>query len=335
MKGFFIFLIFLGISVGGYMFREEITAMLSGGTNTVAEEEAPLPPGTTKVYMDGVPDDLAAPDQPAPQNTNPATSGTTTGTSNPEMAGTTNKQEGEGSTAPKTGNVGSNDEFAEMFPLPEFRPLEEIVGGWKELPASVFPREITAKTGIEMTLGAAGKSVIPPGTKITALSIEGSVLTVASNRTSPVRGSVEMDDTDLKEVLTRVYENFKKRKINYALAQREQARRKKMAGVLAARAAEAAKSSLLGPKPVADGSGRVPAMVASINNKDVTEFNVGMIKGWGAVLYDEIDGEPYWTGTVSYDAKTIFGVFPAEAMALMRRGKVEKWIYSGSHEPVP
>lgn len=333
MKGFFIFLLFLGISVGGYMFRDQITAMISNQTaSESAGEETELPPGTTRVYMDGNPawEKEASATNTAAGSASPGNTAGTTPPAAPAAPATTT-----GSPSPKTGDVGNNDEFAEMFPLPEFRALEDLVGGWKELPASVFPREITAKKEVEMVLGDAGKSVIPPGTKITALSIEGSLLTVASNRTSPVRGSVEMDDTDLKEVLTRVYENFKKRKINYALAQREQARRKKMAGVLASRAAEAAKGNLLGPKPQSDGSGRVSAMVSSINNRDVTEFNVGMIKGWGAVLYDEIDGEPYWTGTVSYDAKTIFGTFPAEAMALMRRGKVEKWIYSGSHEPVP
>lgn len=333
MKGFFIFLIFIGLSVGGYLYRDQITSFISKQTASgTSADEAPLPPGTTKVHMDGKPAwEKDGDENPVADSGQP--SGSTPGTAPPEMPAEPEKTSAE--ETPKTGDVGNNDEFAEMFPLPEFRPLEEIVGGWKELPASVFPREITAKTNVEMVLGSAGKSVIPPGTKITALSIEGSTLTVASNRTSPVRGSVDIDDTDLKEVLTRVYENFKKRKINYALAQRDQARRKKMAGVLAARAADAAKSNLLGPKPEVSGNGQVPAMIASINNKDVTEFHVGMIKGWGAVLYDEIDGEPYWTGTVSYDAKTIFGTFPAEAMALMRRGKVEKWIYSGSHEPVP
>jgi hypothetical protein len=39
--------------------------------------------------------------------------------------------------------------------------------------------------------------------------------------------------------------------------------------------------------------------------------------------------------SVRYTARTIFGEFPAEALALLRHGKVVKWVYAGTGEPLP
>ena len=227
----------------------------------------------------------------------------------------------------------SDEDFADKFPLPEFEPIEEIVGHWKAIPKSVFPRKITLKKPVTLSLpGGVGKSKAGVGSQVFAIAANGSgLLAVSVSKGSKVRGRVKMEDTDFKEVTTTFYENYKARRTQSVLAKRSAARRSELAG----RSSEMADNDGLGEVPETDGSGRVRAMVDSIAKKDVTEFDLKTIKEWTPVLYDEIEGEPYWTATVKYDAKTVYGTFDAEAMALMKGGEVEKWIYAGSGEPVP
>ncbi|MED5457242.1 MAG: hypothetical protein VX428_07000, partial [Verrucomicrobiota bacterium] len=37
------------------------------------------------------------------------------------------------------------DPIEEKYPIPDFKPIEELVGNWKKIPASAFPRQVTLK----------------------------------------------------------------------------------------------------------------------------------------------------------------------------------------------
>ena len=67
----------------------------------------------------------------------------------------------------------------------------------------------------------------------------------------------------------------------------------------------------------------------------VTEIKPDIIKSWGEVIRENIDGEEYWTIIVQYETVTMFGKFDTEAQARIRNGKVLKWVYTGSGEVVP
>lgn len=319
MKGFIIFLLIVGLGAAGYHYRTDIQKFV--------EEQT----GGGGAPSDGLPEYDATPAEPMVD-----------ATPEPDVASTEAEPMAEPEPAPEPEPMPepepepeiTNEKYAAQFPLPEFDPLEEVVGDWKAIPASAFPQNIKIEQDVAMMLpGGIGRSTAKAGTTVTALAINGETLTLATNATAATRGSIAMDQTNLKEVLTNIYEGFKQRKTQAVLAQRERARREEMRGQMEARAEEFAKSA--GEPPAVAPDGSVPVMVASIQNKDVTEFDVATIDSWGPVLVDKIDGVEYWTGTVQYKANTIFGTFPAEVMALMRHGKVEKWIYSGSHEPVP
>lgn len=90
-----------------------------------------------------------------------------------------------------------------------------------------------------------------------------------------------------------------------------------------------------GERPEQEEDGKVPVMLESMWKGEVTEVSPEIVKEWGPLVQEEIEGVPYWTATVSYSAMTLFGKIPAEAQALIRHGKVEKWIYTGSGEVVP
>ena len=76
-------------------------------------------------------------------------------------------------------------------------------------------------------------------------------------------------------------------------------------------------------------------MVNRLIAGEVSEIKVNEISNWGPIRYEIVDGQPYWTGTVTYNTTSLFGTFPTEAMALMRNGKVIDWLYTGSLEEVP
>ncbi|CAN5455037.1 hypothetical protein BH23VER1_BH23VER1_00180 [soil metagenome] len=318
MKGFILFLIFVGLCAAGYYYRDEIRTFAG---KQMADREA---------RSGGLPEFEASPSEPRADGTSdpdPVTA------PDPPVAGGSDPAPGP-DPVPEPEPPVTNDQYAEQFPLPEFEPIEEVVGDWKEIPPTAFPQNVEIDEDVTMVLGGGiGRSVAKAGSTVAAIGIEGETLTLAPHADAAPRATIAIDKTNLKEVLTAVYENFKQRRTQSVLAQREQARREDMRAEMEARAEEFAKSA--GEQPARSPDGTVPLMVASIQADDVTEFEVEDIDAWGPVLVDRIGGTEYWTGTVQYKASTIFGIFPAEAMALMRHGKVEKWIYSGSHEPVP
>lgn len=240
-------------------------------------------------------------------------------------------------------------ELEARYPMPEFQPIETLVGGWKKIPSSAFPRQVTLKAPATLKLtGGVGTSRLEAGRKVYALAAtpDGS-LVIAPSREAVMRGAVPMDATDFQDVLSDVYEDFKRRKRAEVESLRAAARREAAAAGAALSTVAAGGGPVppagalatIGPKPVAMSDATVPAVVESIAERQRTKKNAeppaGTVLGWGPVRYREVGGEPYWAVSVRYRARTIFGEFPAEALALMRHGRVVKWIYAGTGEPLP
>jgi hypothetical protein len=251
--------------------------------------------------------------------------------------------------APAATVAARDKELAARYPLPEFKPIEALVGGWKKIPASAFPRQVTLKVPATLQLsGGVGTSTLEAGRKVFALAgtPEGA-LVIAPSQDAVMRGTVPMEATDFKAIMSSVYEDFKKRKRAEIEKLREAARREAassgpaLASVLRSEGQPPPAGALatIGPKPVAKSDSTVPAVVESIAERQRTKKHAEppaeATLGWGPVQYRELGGEPYWTVSVRYTARTIFGEFPAEALALLRHGKVVKWVYAGTGEPLP
>ena len=251
------------------------------------------------------------------------------------------------------------DPIEKKYPIPDFKPIEELVGNWKKIPASAFPRQVTLKAKAKYVFaGGAGSSTAPAGGKTFAISFSGDKLVITPNEKSNVRGTISINDTNYKEILGDEYEKYQQRKKREVYAQRERAR------VIAATEVETnqttsspntnesranrvtsisqiSKEKLsdyeneIGKMPEAEDDGRVSIMVRSIRSGDVTEIKLNEISYWGPIRYEIVDNRAYWTATVNYKTTSLFGTFPTEAMALMRNGKVENWLYTGSLEEVP
>ncbi len=92
------------------------------------------------------------------------------------------------------------------------------------------------------------------------------------------------------------------------------------------------------PEPVAEAS-PVPApvvdvgpvdvvktMQASIQASEVKEFKFEDVLEWKAEADETIDGTSYQIGTASYKAETFLGVKTLQAKALIKGGKVVRWL---------
>ena len=247
------------------------------------------------------------------------------------------------------------DPIEEKYPFPDFKPIEDLVGNWKKIPSSAFPRQVTVRVKAKYIFaGGAGSSTIPAGRKTTALSFSGDQLIIAPSAQSKIRGKILIDDTDYKEILGDEYEKYKNRKRKVVMTQRQRARliaaeEEKNSNaqtvpsqsVTIATASKLPKNRLseyenqIGKIPKRGNDGRVQIMVSSLMSGEVSEIKINEISNWGPIRYELVDGEPYWTGTVTYNTTSLFGTYPTEAMALMRNDKVIDWLYTGSLEEVP
>ncbi len=74
----------------------------------------------------------------------------------------------------------------------------------------------------------------------------------------------------------------------------------------------------------------VKVMQDSIRAGEIKEFTFDQVLSWKAEPDETVEGTPYQVGSVSYKAETIFGVKTIQAKALVKDGKVQRWIWPKS-----
>lgn len=220
------------------------------------------------------------------------------------------------------------------FVAPNFDPIEVATKNWTVIPPSAFPRQVTLKRdlALQMKIGNNSASTqFKAGGSIFAVGQEGADILVSPTATSPMRGKVNIDETNLKDVLTDIYEKWK-------VARTETLRRAHEFKLAAAERAKnapppkaGATASMGNVKPSRDSDGTYPLLLASMKSGQVTEIKPETIKEWGEPQMT--DG--VWTVIVKYETQTMFGKFDTEAAAHIKDGKVQKWVYTGSGEEVP
>lgn len=248
-----------------------------------------------------------------------------------------------GTAAPSASVQPAKSREEEEFPELKFKPLEELVGNWKAIPRSAFPRQVKLKKDLTFTLTARGQGSarFEAGAQVYALGAEGDTLLLATSQEGLMRAKARIDDTNFKEVLAEVYEQFKQRRREEVRRQRAEAAASggTLKTVLKGDRPSPAMLAKIGPQPQQQPDGKVPVMLASIaerrRQKKDAEPAPEDITAWKGITYREINGEPYWCGALTYTTRTIFGEFPTEAHALIRHGKVVQWLYAGTNEPLP
>ena len=217
---------------------------------------------------------------------------------------------------------------------PKIPTVEERTQNWTVLPPSIFPRQVVMKRDLSLAMKIGNNSAsrkVKAGEQLFAIGQEGGNILVAPTADSPMRGPVALDDTNIKEIVTAGYENWK---IAYLASDRRAFDYRKSNPEAATKTVASAKgkaSPAGNDKPSRDKDGTYPLLLASMKSGQVTEIKPDAIKEWGEpVLEDGI-----WKVNVKYETMTMFGKFDTEAQAQIKNGVIEKWIYTGSGEVVP
>jgi len=255
----------------------------------------------------------------------PPQPGTTNTSTNPSTASTTASKPAAPEPAP-----APVDEIETRYPLPNFRTIEEITREWSQIPSRAFPKKI--KTKVDLVFDTpAGKVNLPTGSEARAAGMVAGMLIVMRMEDENPRIEVPLANTDLKETMTTLYEQYKEYRRNMVLKERQAARDRKSR----ANGASEQEMALAGPKPEVRAGGVIPIMMDDILTGNYVELKAPNITNWGNLAFEEVEGTKYWTGTLQVTVENpIFGPQPTEVMALIKDNKVVKWIYTGSREPV-
>lgn len=86
------------------------------------------------------------------------------------------------------------------------------------------------------------------------------------------------------------------------------------------------------PEP-ATGGALSPEQIVEVMKKSIAagavkEFKLEQVEAWKAGEEEGFGGETFQTGLAAYKAETIFGVKTVQAKALIKDGKVSKWVYA-------
>ena len=232
------------------------------------------------------------------------------------------------------GGLGRQGKEPNGFQPPEFPSIEETTKNWTELPAVIFTQhqEVMLKKAVVLKDGASEKALASGSTAV-AVGQNGMNLIVSSD-TTPGKGEVGMDDTDIKQRISESYQKWKLTQTDFLRKQFAQAK------VNAEKDAKfGTKKVIAGPvnnsKPSRNSDGSYAVCLDSMKSGQVREITPQNIKKWGDIQQETIEGKDYWTVVVNYSTKNQFGNFDVEAQARIFNGKVEKWVYTGSGEVVP
>jgi len=218
-----------------------------------------------------------------------------------------------------------------------------------------LPDKILLKVAVEVVDPADATSImqIPAGARAKGLRIEGADLIVGPPGGGPCIGKVAIRDTDLVQQLST---NPPKTAVKDAVPTPEpvpepvpEPTPEPAPALVPPPIPEPAPVPVPEPEPVPRGDSQPETptppptpeatAAATLGDADVVKimqesYRSGLIKefvvekavGWKATGQETIDGASYLTGLVDYSAETIFGVKSVQAKALIKDGKVVKWI---------
>ena len=207
-------------------------------------------------------------------------------------------------------------------------PADAVQVDLSKITSADFPEKVSLKVPFTITDSASGVTMsLKNGSKVKPLRLDGDQLEIQPVG-FPVKGRIHVDQTD-----------FKKLAVPLMLKRLENAVAKKDPEPMPEPTPEPAvepeptpvPTPAPAPEPVSkklDEAGIVAAMKASVTDGKVTEFKANQVTAWKAGEDMEFDDETYQTGTVTFKAETILGVQEHDALALIKDGKIEKWMWA-------
>ncbi len=191
------------------------------------------------------------------------------------------------------------------------------------LPASQFPKVITLKDAFSLQDKAAGIAVdIAAGSEVNLVRIEGSNAVITQGQ-SGFKVKIPLVNTDLLEKLSKTLW------ISDTAPPATPAPVTVESTPIPASEATPPLASTTPEPPTTANTGHVDVvklMQNSINAGEIKEFGFAAVTEWKAEEDETIEGEIYKIGIATYKAETILGLKMIQAKALIKDGKVVRWI---------
>ncbi|MBL9117518.1 MAG: hypothetical protein JNJ83_21110 [Verrucomicrobiaceae bacterium] len=213
------------------------------------------------------------------------------------------------------------------FVAPRIESLEALTQDWTHLPDRVFPRSVVLRESCVFSLSG-GKVELPAGSAVLAISFDGGNLVLAPSSSSQARCSTKIGSTDLRDQILSSYQLWHDQQMAIAKAQWERSQSLRAQEVEVGTTHESS-------RPIQSADGSYAILIESMRRGDVLAITPKKVKRWHAPQLLMIEGRPTWTVDVTYSATVFCGEVDAVAQAHFGAGKVVKWIYPGSGEPVP
>ena len=210
-----------------------------------------------------------------------------------------------------------------------------------DLTADQLPPKVLLKSDVKVTDSASGTQVIiPAGNRAKLVRIEGGNAVVSPGE-GPFLGLVPVTDTDLFQQLAAnppgtktVDEPVIPTEIPAPVVSTPKDSEEPVKAPLPEPLPKPAPETTPANEPTPDSTDNsddvVKMMQTSIKNGQIKEFTFDQILEWTAAAPEIIEGETYQTGLASYEGETIFGVKKIQAKALIKGGKVLRWIWPKS-----
>ena len=214
-----------------------------------------------------------------------------------------------------------------------------------------LPAKVLLKCDVKITDAASGTQMImPAGNRAKLVRIEGANAVVSPDE-GPFLGLVSVTDTDLFQLLAANPPSAQAKAESLTPADSpapalpvtdppEEFVKTPVAPVVSEPTPEPIPETTRTDEATSDtdSSGTTPgdpeetvkAMQTSIKSAQIKEFTFDQILEWKADTDEIVDGETYQIGLASYKAETIFGTKMIQAKALIKTGKVQRWIWPKS-----
>ncbi len=214
-----------------------------------------------------------------------------------------------------------------MYPMPEIRPLMEIVDNWNQVPQSAFPKSVTINVPVDLELlqdgERIGQSTIPVGSLVVPQALDGEILTVSTVQKGAAAATVRVDQTDFKQRVRERYEGFSNERVEHVITQRKTELQRRLKSI-------AHEEALSAYNPGDDP--RFGALKESLQRGDAGFFELEAASKWRWAGKESIDGVEYETAYAIMVTESAFGTAEREIKAMIRDGEVAKWIDVASGE---
>lgn len=225
------------------------------------------------------------------------------------------------SEKPPSPDAGLDSEIEKMYPIPEIRPLLEIVQNWKSVPQNAFPPFVKIRVPVEFQIKdrgtVVGKGKLPAGSSMIPLRLQDDTLTLSSSVNSNFSVNLSTSDTDFRERIQARYDKFVKDQTNGVLVQRRAEKQRRL-GLIEKESALSKYND--GEDP------RFDPVKASIRRGEAGFFQMESARKWRWAGKESIEGEDFDAAFVMMITESAFGTSERELKALIQNEKVVSWI---------